>query len=204
MSHPSQDGRPHPAVTRILQHAADIASSRNGQQMSAKSLHRRLNHEFLIALRRRRAAIARAVLPNPSARAERLFAGIIDRALHHWGHVSPLCGGPCDHDHADSETDTATPFNDDDIPLSPVVRSSPCSHHVSNNLVRTRVGEGAFGRRWLSQTTTRTSSFVAKCRPTIFTSRKSLTTTRFLGAGEGYLSALSLGAAGSLSIAEAH
>ena len=27
------DGRPHPAATRTLQYAADIASSRNGQQM---------------------------------------------------------------------------------------------------------------------------------------------------------------------------
>ena len=35
------DRRPHPAVTRTLQHAASIASSWNGQQMSAKSLHRR-------------------------------------------------------------------------------------------------------------------------------------------------------------------
>ena len=81
------DGRPHPAVTRTLQYAAGIASSRNGQQMSAKSLHRRWKHEIQIALLRRRAAMARAVHPNPSARAEWLFAGIIDRALHHWGHV---------------------------------------------------------------------------------------------------------------------
>ena len=70
------DGRPHPAVTRTLQYAADIACSRNGQQMSAKSLHRRWKHEIQIALLRRRASMARAVLPNPSARAEWLFAGI--------------------------------------------------------------------------------------------------------------------------------
>ena len=30
------DGRPHPAVTATLQYAADIASSRNGQHLSAK------------------------------------------------------------------------------------------------------------------------------------------------------------------------
>ena len=57
--------------------------------------------------------MARAVLPNPSARAEWLFAGIIDRALHHWGKVPALDGGPGDHDLADSETDTVIP--DDDI-----------------------------------------------------------------------------------------
>ena len=37
------DGRPHPAVTRTLQCAADIASSRNGQHLSATSLHRRFS-----------------------------------------------------------------------------------------------------------------------------------------------------------------
>ena len=35
------DRRPHPAVTGTLQYAGDIASSRNGQQMSAKSLQHR-------------------------------------------------------------------------------------------------------------------------------------------------------------------
>ena len=108
------DGRPHTAVTRTLQYA-DIASSRNGQQMLAKSLQRRWKHEIQIALLRRRAAMARAVLPNPSARAEWVPNGISGRALHHWGHVPPLDGGPGDHDHADSETDTAMPEDDDDI-----------------------------------------------------------------------------------------
>ena len=59
--------------------------------------------------------MARAVLPNPSARAEWLFAGIIDKAQHHWGHVTALDGGPGERDHADSETDTAIPDDDDDI-----------------------------------------------------------------------------------------
>ena len=44
------DGRPHPAVTRTLQYAADIASSRNGQQMSAKSLKHRRKPEIKMAL----------------------------------------------------------------------------------------------------------------------------------------------------------
>ena len=44
------DGRPHPAVT-----------------LSAKSLRRAWKHEIQIAHLRRRAAMARAVLPNPSA-----------------------------------------------------------------------------------------------------------------------------------------
>ena len=57
--------------------------------------------------------MTRAVLPNPSARAEWLLAGINDRALHHWGYDTPPDGGPGDHDHAESETDTAIP--DDDV-----------------------------------------------------------------------------------------
>ena len=66
------DGRPHPAVTRLLQYAADIASSRNGQHQSAKSLRRRWKHAIPIALLQRRAAMARTDLPNPSERAEGL------------------------------------------------------------------------------------------------------------------------------------
>ena len=120
-------GGPHPAVTRTLQCAADIASSRNGQQMSAKSLQSRWKHEIQIALLRRRAAMTRAVLPNPSARAEWLFAGIIDRAVHYWDRVPPLDGGIGDHDHADSETDTAIPDDDDDIASQPSASLQPSS-----------------------------------------------------------------------------
>ena len=91
------DGRPHPAVTRTLQRAADIASSRNGQQMSAKSLQHKWKHEIQVAPFRRRAAMTRAVQPNPSARAD-----IIDRGKNHWGHVPPLDGGIGDNDNAHS------------------------------------------------------------------------------------------------------
>ena len=63
--------------------------------------------------------MARAVLPNLSARAEWLFAGIIDRALHHRGHVPALDGGPGDGDHDldDFGTDTAIP-DDDSVSLA--------------------------------------------------------------------------------------
>ena len=78
------DDRTRPSRERLSTHQT-TASGRNGQQMSAKSLHRRWMHEIQIVLLRRRAAMARAVLPSPSARAEWLFAGIIGRAcLHHW------------------------------------------------------------------------------------------------------------------------
>ena len=74
------DGGPHPAVTRTLQYPADTAACRKGEQMSARSLQHRWKHEIQIALRRRSAATTRAVLPDPSARAEWLVAGLIDRA----------------------------------------------------------------------------------------------------------------------------
>ena len=47
--------------------ATDVASSRCGQLMSAKSLERRWKHEVQIALLSQRAAMTRAVLTNPSA-----------------------------------------------------------------------------------------------------------------------------------------
>ena len=84
------DGRPHPA--RTLLYAADTASCRNVQQMSVEALQHRWKHEIQVSLLRRRAALTRAVLPNPSACAEWLLAGLIDRALNHWGHAPPLDG----------------------------------------------------------------------------------------------------------------
>ena len=75
--------------------------------MSATSLQHRWKHE-----------IQRAPLESShdtSSSAEWLLAGIIDRVLHHLGHVPPLDGGIGAHDHADSETDTAIPDDDDDI-----------------------------------------------------------------------------------------
>ena len=100
------DGRPHPEVTRTLQYAADIASCRNGQHMSAKSRQHRWRHDIQIALFRRRATMTQAVLPNPSARAEWLLARIIDRALSHWARALPLDERDDDGD-ADTGTDTA-------------------------------------------------------------------------------------------------
>ena len=63
--------------------------------------------------------MARADLPNPSARAE----GTIDRALHHLKHVTALDGGPGDHDVDDFETDTAI-LHDDIVSLASSMHES--------------------------------------------------------------------------------
>ena len=77
------DGRPHPAVTRSPQYAADIASADN------KSLHRRWKDKIQIALLLRRAAMTRAVLRNISAREQWLLADLIDRAASWWVRAPP-------------------------------------------------------------------------------------------------------------------
>ena len=74
------DGRPHPAVTRTLQFAAQIAVTRNGQQTSAAALVGRWKHEIQIAILRRIAAMTRAVLPRSSAKQLWLLSGQPDRA----------------------------------------------------------------------------------------------------------------------------
>ena len=107
------DGRPHPAVPRTLQYAADIASSRNGQQRSAKSLQHRWKHQVQITFFRRRAVMTRAVLPEASARAEWLLAGFIDRVASRWTRAHPLGGGDDDED-ADAGSDTTVPDDDND------------------------------------------------------------------------------------------
>ena len=45
----------------------------------------------------------------PSAQADWLPDGFADRVVHRCCHALPLDGGQGDHNHADSETDTATP-----------------------------------------------------------------------------------------------
>ena len=114
------DGRQHPAITRTLQYAADIASGRNGQQMSAESIQRRWKHEFQIALLR----------PKKSSSASRVaLRGIIDRTLHHWGHVTPLDGGPHDHDHATPRLTQQYRMTTMTSPPSSVNRSDLSSHN---------------------------------------------------------------------------
>ena len=85
------DGRPHPAATRTLQYAAGIAAAREGGAgISATSLLRRWRHELQVAIQRRRAAMARAVVPQLSARATWLLTGFSDEVPSSGGRAPPL------------------------------------------------------------------------------------------------------------------
>ena len=75
----TSDGREHPAVTRTLKHAAELASRRHTLQMSASSLVARWRHEIQIAILRRRAGMCRAVLPKATAHEHWLLTGDADR-----------------------------------------------------------------------------------------------------------------------------
>ena len=59
--------------------AAEVAVHRNDQQASAGELVARWQHEIQIAILRRRAAMARAVLPKVPAREIWLLAGQAER-----------------------------------------------------------------------------------------------------------------------------
>ena len=84
-----------------------------------------------IALLRQRAAMTRAILPNPSALAEWLLAGIIDRGSASFGVMSLLSTVELeDHDHVDSELTQPCQTTTTSLP-SPVKRQRLCSHQAS-------------------------------------------------------------------------
>ena len=95
------DGRPHPAAVRTLCYAADIAVTRNGQQASAGALVTRWKHEIQIAILRRRAAMARAVLPRASALDLWLLTGQTDREASTEARAAPLDEDGDEGDEAD-------------------------------------------------------------------------------------------------------
>jgi hypothetical protein len=75
---------------RTLRFAADIAVTRNGQQATAGALVSRWQHEVQIAILRRRAAMARAVLPRASAQELWLLTGQTDRDINDGDRAPPL------------------------------------------------------------------------------------------------------------------
>ena len=74
--------------------------------------------------------MTRAVLPNPSARAEWLLTGLIDRTLNHWALAPPLDRGD-GNDDADTGIDTAIPDDDDDDFASLTNEQSTSLQHSS-------------------------------------------------------------------------
>ena len=68
-------GRPHPAAVRTLSYAAAQAAHRSELDPSAGALLSRWRHEIQVAIQRRGAAMARAVLPSPHAADAWLLAG---------------------------------------------------------------------------------------------------------------------------------
>ena len=173
------DGRPRPAVTRTLQYAADIASSRNEQHLSAKSVHRRWTHEIQIGLLCEGSHGSRSC-------PESFSEGRAALRRHHRqtsapGDVSPLLTvGP-----ATTTSTTLRLTQPYPTPLSPwrAARMNLCSHQVSNCPVylRVRKGEVVVGRRWRSHATSRTHSGPGQyCSAAISTSR---TASRTRGVG---------------------
>ena len=68
------NGRPHPAVTRTLKFAAEQAAHRS-ESAEPTSILGRWRHEIQVAILRRRAAMARAVLPRMGDREAWLLTG---------------------------------------------------------------------------------------------------------------------------------
>ena len=84
------DGRPHPAVQRTLAYAAQLAANKAGQAESPKDFVQRWQHEIGIAILRRRAAMARAVLPPALDCLQWLLTGKSDRQPCIHGRLPPL------------------------------------------------------------------------------------------------------------------
>ena len=84
------DGRPHPAVSRTLKFAAEVASTRGNAQTPASTLLGRWRHEIQISILRRRAAMCRAVMPRATPLEAWLLAGSADRNEAAWGTLAAL------------------------------------------------------------------------------------------------------------------
>ena len=89
-------GRPHPAVTRTMQYAADTATCRHGQALPAAALTHRWKFEVQIALMRGTCSMTRTILPSSSAREQWPLSGLIDRTTCRLARAPPLDGGDDD------------------------------------------------------------------------------------------------------------
>ncbi len=83
-------GRPHPAVTRTMRFAADTAANRSEQHADRAAMLSRWRHEIQVAILRRRAAMLRAVLPRPDARASWFLTGFAQGLLDTENRIPPI------------------------------------------------------------------------------------------------------------------
>ena len=85
------EGRPHAAAARTLRFAARLASTRGGGEKEAAGFLARWRHEIQIAIQRRRAAMARAVLPQALTREVWLLSGRTEGPPCTDGRAPQLC-----------------------------------------------------------------------------------------------------------------
>ena len=97
------EGRPHPAASRTLRYAARLASTRGGGEAEAQGFLSRWRHEIQVAIQRRRAAMARAVLPQSSAREVWLLSGRTEGPPRTDDRMPQLSGEDWDEVEADTE-----------------------------------------------------------------------------------------------------
>ena len=113
-------GRPHPAVSRTMRFAADLAANRSERHADSAAFLSRWRHEVQVALLRRRAAMMRAVMPQPSPQSDWLLTGFVQGppdAVHR----APLVeDGDCDAEAAEDEQDAGDVTSDDDEELAAV------------------------------------------------------------------------------------
>ena len=107
------DGRPHPAVTRTLAFAAELASTRGETSADARALLSRWRHEIQVALQQRRAAMTRAVLPRMSAADACLLTGYSATVPSSDRRTPPLDQGGAADEVDDPDGDEAESADDD-------------------------------------------------------------------------------------------
>ena len=104
----TSNGRPHPAATRALQYAAQLVATRGDGGTSAKAFLSRWRHEIQVAILRRSAAKARAVLPRACASDRWLLSGYAPGVPDGTRRARPLTQHDLDEGEADDAGAAAT------------------------------------------------------------------------------------------------
>ena len=102
----------HPAATRTLRYAADLAARKGNGAGKAKAIAGRWKHEIAVAIARRRAAMARAVLPRMSQSQKWLLAGRCEEMPTDADRLPPLSA---DDDPLHAGSSGAADYDDGDV-----------------------------------------------------------------------------------------